>query len=214
MWSPRRIWAVLFTLAVCAFIADLFGPAERWLGVDIGATGAAVFHVSLIAAAVLAGLKPRELLPDAWSLAEGRAWLGLGFMTLILAAFAKLMWMLSLLDVVPVRPHEVPARNFLWDLVMLYILWIVITSLLGRGAGPVERDERDLRMRNRADRAGDWALSLTILQCVLLLAFLPTGSLEWWLEPMILAHALIGFLIVKSLVEHVALVAGYALARR
>lgn len=214
MWSPLRLWAVLFSLAVLAFTANLFGPAARWWGVDLGASGAAVFHLALIGSVILVALRPREVIPEAWSVAEGRAWLGLVFMTMILLAFAKLMWLLSTLAEVPATPAAVPARHFLWELVVLFIAWRVTSSLLGRGAGPIELDERDLRMRNRADRAGDWALSLTVIECVVLLAWLPATTLAWWLEPMILAHALIGFLIVKALVEHAALVAGYTLARR
>ncbi len=47
MWTVRRVWAVFISLAVLACLANLFGPAERWWGVDLGATGAAVFHLAL-----------------------------------------------------------------------------------------------------------------------------------------------------------------------
>ena len=214
MWSARRVWAVLILLAVIAFIGDLFGPAERWWGVDIGATAAGLFRLALIGSAVLVGLRPREVLPETWSLAEGRAWLGLAFMTMILLAFAKLLWNLAQLPEVPVTPSQVPAGHFLRDLVLIYIVWLVTSMLLGRGAGAVELDERDLRMQNRADRVGDWALVGAIAQCILMLVVFPAALLKWWLAPMILAHALIGFLIVRTLVEHAALVAGYAWARR
>jgi len=52
-----------------------------------------------------------------------------------------------------------------------------------------------------------------VLQIFELFDLLQTNK-KWWLAPMILAHALIGFLIVRTLVEHAALVAGYAWARR
>lgn len=214
MWSPRRVWAVLILLAVITFLADLFGPAERWWGVDVGATGAVLFHLALIGSAVLVGLRPREVLPETWSLAEGRAWLGLAFMTMILLAFAKLLWNLAQLPEIPATPSAVPAGHFLRELVVLYIAWLVISGLLGRGAGPIELDERDLRMQIRANRVGDWALVVAIFQCIMVLALIPAALLQWWLAPIILAHALIGFLIVRTLVEHVALVAGYAWARR
>jgi hypothetical protein len=43
---------------------------------------------------------------------------------------------------------------------------------------------------------------------------MPAADLEWWLSPLIAAHALIGLLIGRSLVEHACLVACYALERR
>ena len=214
MWSSRRIWAVLLGLAGVSFIGDLFGPAGRWWGVDSGATAATVFHLALIGSAILVGFRRRDVLPETWSLAEGRAWLGLAFMTMIVLAFAKLLWNLWLLPEVPTRLSDVPAGHFLRELVLIYIVWLVISQLLGRGAGPVELDERDLRMQVRANGVGDWALVVAIFQCIMVLALFPAALLQWWLAPLILAHALIGFLIVRSLVEHVALVAGYAWARR
>jgi hypothetical protein len=47
-----------------------------------------------------------------------------------------------------------------------------------------------------------------------MLAYLPAEHLVWWLSPLIAAHALIGLLIGRSLVEHACLVACYALERR
>jgi len=86
-------------------------------------------------------------------------------------------------------------------------------EMLRQESAVEEQRERE-RLENRADRVGDWALVGAIAQCILMLAVLPAALLQWWLAPMILAHALIGFLIVRTLVEHAALVAGYAWARR
>ena len=63
-----------------------------------------------------------------------------------------------------------PARNLVSFIIVMVIAWGVAAHVLGRGAGPVEHDERDLRLRFQADRAGDWALSLTVVACVVLLA--------------------------------------------
>ena len=82
------------------------------------------------------------------------------------------------------------------------------------GAGPVEHDERDLRLRFQADRVGDWALSLTVVASVVLLASVAASSLAWWLQPLVLANVLIAVLIAKLFIEHAALVALYARARR
>ncbi|HET9474359.1 MAG TPA: hypothetical protein VFO82_10720 [Steroidobacteraceae bacterium] len=214
MWTVRRQWQALIALALVACMANLFGPAERWLGVDIGATGAAVFNLSLAGLLVFMALKGSEVFPETWSLAERRGWVGMGFTALILVAMAKFLWGLSHLDVVPTRLYELPARNLVIFIVVMAIAWGVAAGVLGRRAGPVEHDERDLRLRFQADRAGDWALSLTVVASVLLLTNVSAASLVWWLQPLVLANVLIAVLIAKLLVEHVALVALYARARR
>src|SRR5688500_14483227 len=106
MWTVRRQWQALIALALVACVANLFGPAERWLGVDLGATGAAVFHLCLAGLLVFMALKGSEVFPETLSLAERRGWVGMGFTALILAAMAKFLWSLSHLDVVPTRLYE------------------------------------------------------------------------------------------------------------
>jgi hypothetical protein len=214
MWTVRRQWQALIALALLACVANLFGPAERWWGVDIGATGAAVFYLCLVALLSLMALKGREIFPETWSLAERRAWVGLGFSTLIVGATGKFLWIFSQLEVVPTRPYEVPARYLVNFIIVMAIAWGVAARVLGRGAGPVEHDERDLRLRFQADRAGDWALCLAVVASVLLLSTFPASSLSWWLQPLVLANVLIAVLIAKMLVEHAALAALYARARR
>ena len=73
----------------------------------------------------------------------------------------------------------------------------------------MEADERDLRLRHRADRAGDWALTLIVINGIIVLASVPRELLSWWLAPIVLANVLIGLLIAKSLVEHVVLTLSY-----
>jgi len=214
MWTLRRRWQALIALALVACVANLFGPAERWLGVDIGATGASVFYLCLVALLVLMALKGSEVFPDGWSLAERRAWVGMGFTALIVGATGKFLWVLSHLEVVPTRLYEMPARNLVSFIIVMGIAWGVAAHVLGRGAGPVEHDERDLRLRFQADRVGDWALSLTVVASVVLLSAIAASSLVWWLQPLVLANVLIAVLIAKMFIEHAALVALYARARR
>ena len=59
MWTVRRRWQALIALALVACMANLFGPAERWWGVDIGATGAAVFYLCLVGPAGTDGAEGR-----------------------------------------------------------------------------------------------------------------------------------------------------------
>ena len=177
MWTVRRQWQVLIALGLVACVANLFGPAERWWGVDIGATGAAVFYLCLVALLGLMALKGSDAFPETWSLAERRAWVGMGFSALIFGATAKFLWASSHREIVPTRLFEVPARDLVSFVIVMAIAWGMAGHVLGRGAGPVEHDERDLRMRFQADRIGDWALRLTVVGSVLLLTTVPASGL-------------------------------------
>ena len=159
-------------------------------------------------------LKGSEIFPEAWSLAERRAWVGMGFTALIVVATGKFLWFFSHLGVVPTRLYDVPARNLVSFIIVMGIAWGIAARVLGRGAGPVEHDERDLRLRFQADRAGDLALSLAVVASVVLLATAAASSLAWWLQPLVLANVLLAVLIAKLFIEHAALVALYARARR
>jgi hypothetical protein len=214
MWTPRRLWQALIGLALIGFLASLFGPAERWLGVDIGATGASLQHLALMGSVLVIALRPRQVFPEDWSLAESRAWVGLLFTSMILVGFGKFLRVMAQLEVVPRKLWEVPGHHFIYLVVALFIAWSLTSGLLGRGAGPIDQDERDVRLRNQADRAGDWTLTLLVIGCVSLLINVPATTLAWWLEPMILANVLLGVLIVKALAEYIALVTSYRLARR
>jgi hypothetical protein len=214
MLNARRLWQVLLALAVTGCIFSLFGPAERWWGVDLGATGSAVFNLALIGAMVLAAVRPAQLFPEDRSTAERRGWVGLVFTLIILLSFAKFLSTLAMLEEVPRTFFEVPVLRLGIELAFPFVAWGVISGLLAHGAGPVEQDERDLQLRNAADRAGDWGLTLTVIASVVLLHNVPSARLSWWLAPMILANVLIGVLILKTLIESAALVTLYARSRR
>ncbi len=92
---------------------------------------------------------------------------------------------------------------------LLAIAWGVLAHLIGRRDGGIETDERDLQLRHRADRAGDWAFTLIVIGGIVVLASVPRELLGWWLAPIVLANVLIGLLITKSLVEHVVLAFSY-----
>jgi hypothetical protein len=215
MWSISRVGWVLLVLALVGAVAGLFAPHERVCGVDWGATGTVLFGFALWVGAWLFARYPDAIFPPEWSIAERRAWAGLLFLTLVFVNFVKFMVAIAALDSPPVAILELPSRHFMWNLFVLLIAWAVVADALrGPRTGLVELDERDLRMRRSADRAGDWALTLVVIGCVLLLAYVPSERLAWWLSPLIAANALIGLLIGRSFVEHVFLVARYALARR
>jgi|SRR5688572_2081573 len=213
MWTARSLWPALISLALLGALASLFGPGERWGGVDIGASGSAVFNLAVIASVILVSLRPQAAFPEHWSLAETRAWVGLVFTALICCGFVKFLYAVAALDTVPTTVAALPARHFIWLLTTLIIAWGITSGVLAYRGGP-DLDERDLRMRHQADRAGDWALTIIVIAAIVLLVRQPALQLEWWLEPLILANVLVAVLTFKGLVEHAALVAIYAAARR
>jgi fumarate reductase subunit C len=215
MLSITRLAWMLLVLALVGAVAGLFGPHERVWGIDLGATGTAVFGFTLWTGAWLFARYPDAIFPREWSVAERRAWAGLVFLTLVSVSFVRFMIAIAHLDAPPVAIAELPSRHFIWNLIVLLIAWAVVAKTL-RGPAPdvVELDERDLRMQRSADRAGDWALTLVVIAVVLLLAFVPAERLAWWLTPLVAANVLLGLLIGRTFVEHAFLVARYALERR
>ncbi len=208
MNAARLTW-LLLAVAFLAVGLALFGPGERWGGVDLGATGAGVFVLCVVAAVALFTRKSQEVFPEHMSLSERRAWIGLVFLVIILTTFTTEMLALSGHAVIPESIRDLFAQRFIQRYVLLAIAWALISHLIGRGAGGIELDERDLQLRHRAGRAADWALTLIVIAGIVVLASVPRQQLSWWLAPIVLANLLIGLLIAKSLVEHVALAIAY-----
>jgi hypothetical protein len=183
-------------------VAGLFGPHERVWGVDLGATGTAMFGLTLWTGAWLFARHPDAIFPTEWSIAERRAWAGLLFLTLVSGSFVRFMIAMAQLDVPPVSIAELPSRHFLWNLFVLLIAWAIVAKAL---RGP-QKDVVELD--------GNAAFIFVVIAIVLMLAYLPAEHLTWWLSPLVAAHALIGLLIGRSFLEHVLLVAQYARDRR
>lgn len=214
MAISRLAWGVL-ALALAGALASLFGPQERWWGLDVGSLGATVFGFTLWTGAALFAAYPERIFPSAWSIAERRAWAGLFFVLVIFIAYLRFMCALGGMERIPATLDDLPAERFIWNLVVLLIAWAVVSATIrGRGEEIIEADERDLRLRRAADRVGDWLLTILIAWCVGLLIGQPSERLTWWLAPMIAANVLVGILIAKTLVEHVYLVGRYAWDRR
>lgn len=213
MYSTQRLAGAIFLIGGISAIAALFGPSEPWGGVDVGTVGAAVFMVALVASIVLFAAKGAEIFPDHMSVTERRARVGLIFTAIILLSLARQLWALSGQADVPEYLHGLFAHQFVQRLFALIVAWSVISHLIGRAAGSDEADERDLRLRHRADRVGDWAFTLIVIAGICVLASVPRELLSWWLAPIVLANLLIGLLIAKSLVEHVALTIAYRAGR-
>lgn len=213
MRSAQQQAVFLGFLGIFAAAAALFAPAERWFGVDLGAVAASTFVVILIAITALFAVRGDQVFPDDMSIAERRAWIGVVFIVIILLSLSRHLWSLSLQQVSAARIDHLFANHFMQRLVMLVIAWALLSHLIGRNGKGVEQDERDLRLRHRADRAGDWALTLIVIACICVLASAPSALLDWWLAPIVLANVLIGVLIAKAFVEHVVLTYAYRAGR-
>jgi hypothetical protein len=213
MSSAKRLARLLLIFGGLGALGALFGPSEPWAGVDLGATGAAVVVLSLGAAIWLFAVRGEQIFDESAGVAERRARVGLIFIAVLLLTFLRQLWVLSGEAAVPEYIHGFFAHQFVQRLFVLIIAWSVISHLTGRGERGVEADERDLRLRAGADRAGDWALTLIVIAGICVLASVPASRLAWWLSPIVLANLLIGMLITKSLVEHVALALAYRAAR-
>ena len=213
MRNAQYLFGLIVLVGVCGAVAALWGPSEPLAGVDFGATGASVFVLALAGAIWLFATHADDLFAEHMSISERRAWIGLVFVAVILALFLHHIWTLSGRADVPGYLNGFLSKHFIPKLFTLLIAWGVISHLVGRRHQGIEVDERDLRLRHRADRAGDWALTLIVVAGVVVLASVPQARLAWWLAPIVLANLLIGLLIAKSLVEHVALAGAYRTGR-
>jgi hypothetical protein len=209
MRFERRAAWFLVAAGGLAAVAALFAPSGHWHGLDAGATGASAFVICVILSVWLFATRSDQIFPEHMSITERRTWVGVVFLAIVLASFAREMLMLSGLGEIPEHIHDLFAHRFLERYFSLAIAWGVIAHLVGQREGGVEVDERDLRLRHRADRAGDWAFTLIVIGGIIVLASVPRALLGWWLAPIVLANVLIGLLIAKSLVEHVVLACSY-----
>ena len=211
-----RLDLSLAALAIASLLTALLTPGGRWLGeLDVGAGGAAIYGPCMAVLVVRVALFQDQIFPAEWSIAERRGWSALFFGALILLSFAQFLWSEAQSAMPPMTMHEFMFRHFGWNLGVLGVSALVVHQMLGtRGADLPELDERDLRIRHSALRAGNGLLSGVVLACVALLVALPYEMLAWWLVPLITAHVLIGVLICKALAENAWIVAAYARERR
>lgn len=205
--NVQRIGWALLVISFLAAVATLLGPAERVLGVDLGPTGAAVFVLSVAGGMCLLAKRGDEVFAEHMSVTERRAWIGVGFLAIILANFTLGMMALADHGEPPQRIGDFQAR-FPARLGLLIGAWLFCASLIGDD-DPFETDERDLRHQHRADRAANLMLNLIVIGAAVMLISVPRDALSLWLSPIVLANVLIGVLIFRALVEHVVLAVSY-----
>jgi hypothetical protein len=209
MGTSQRLALVLLTASVVATAAALFGPGQLVYGVDLGAAGAGAFVLCAVCCLWLFATRSDEIFPEHMSVAERRAWVGLVYLVLVLASLMREMLMLSGHAQFPEGLHDLFAHRFMQRYLLLAVTWSLIDYLVGRRGTGIEIDERDLRLQHRAERAGDWVLTLIVIGAIIVLALIPQQLLSWWLAPIVLANVLIGVLIARSLVKNVVLAFSY-----
>jgi hypothetical protein len=203
----RKIGWVLTVIGIVAAVGTLLGPKERVLGVDLGATSAAMFWVTVAAGAWLLSKRSDEVFPEHMSITERRAWINTGFLLLILANFVVGMMAIAEHGPPPERLRDLSSR-FPMRLMLLVGAWWFCAGALTRD-DPFEEDERDKQFQDRADSAANLALNLGIIVAILVLILAPRDALDWWLAPLILAHLLLSLMMAKALVENLVLAISY-----
>ena len=152
MLSISRLAWMLLVLALVGAVAGLFGPHERVWGVDLGATGTAVFGFTLWTGAWLFARYPDAIFPPEWSIAERRAWAGLLFLTLVFLSFVRFMVAIAASRFAARSSiAELPSRHFMWNLFVLLIAWAVVAKAL-RGPRDGSRGTRRTGPANAARR--------------------------------------------------------------
>src|SRR5262245_18993772 len=127
MRSAQRLAWVLLIVAGVAAGAAILGPSGRWGGVDIGATGAAIFMLSLVAGIALFATRGEQVFPDHMSVSERRAWVVLAFMAIILSSYFHEMWVLSVRGDFPDDIQDLFANRFMQKLIVPVIAWSLIS---------------------------------------------------------------------------------------
>jgi len=188
------------------------GP-DGWLGIDIGPLGSAILYGALALFVIHLSRHADEAFPADASLAERQAWVATAFVTLIYLRWLTFMTLLPDLGAAADEISNPASRRFVIHLGMLIVAWIVVAKVVRSGnREAVELDERDLRVQNDASRAGSALLAVMIIGLISALATRP----EWmspWLRPLIVANALVGLLIGKTLTENVYAVLRYRRGR-
>jgi hypothetical protein len=184
------------------------GP-DGWLGIDIGATGSAVLYAALWLFLVHLSKHSETAFPVDAPLAERQAWVAVVFVSLMALFWFNFMFALRGLGPEADQISNSASRHFSINLGMFIFAWIVVSGVVRSGnRESVQIDERDLRVQHAAGRVGSGLMAMLIIGLVAALALRP-DYLAPWLRPLIVANALVGLLIAKTLTENVWIVLRY-----
>lgn len=188
------------------------GP-DGWLGIDIGPVGASVLYAALWLLVIHLSKNSEEAFPADASLAERQAWVGTSFVTLIYIHWLNFLIVLPDLGAAADEMSNPASRRFAINAGMAIFAWIVVAGVVRSGnKDAVELDERDLRVQHDASRAGSALLAVIIIGLISALTTQP-DLMSRWLRPLIVANALVGLLIAKTLTENVYTVVRYRRGR-
>jgi hypothetical protein len=203
----RRSWLLLCLAALGA--AGMFLGPDGWFGIDIGPVGSAVLYAALWLLLIHLSKHSEAAFPIDASLAERQAWVSVVFVTLIAFHWFNFTMALGDLGEEADQISNSASRPFGVNLGMLVFGWIVVSGVVRAGErGAVQLDERDLRIQHAASRVGSGVMAVLMVGLISILATQP--ELLWpWLRPLIVANALIGLLIAKTLTENVYIVVRY-----
>jgi uncharacterized membrane protein len=144
------------------------------------------------------------LTPGTAAPGERQALISLCAMTLIAAYFSWTLYRVgSAIDL-----HEQQVRALGHGTSLIVIGWLVVASIQRWREPGVIEDERDRAIRASACGASHTVLVMALIGAILLLGFLPQ-SLAAAATPLLIAHGLIGALILSALVEHATSLALY-----
>ena len=187
----------------------MFLAPDLWLGVDIGHVGSAVLYAALLLFAIHLSKHSDAVFQADAPLAERQAWVSVAFITLIACLWVNFIVDLPELGAYADLISNSASRAFSVHFGMLIAGWAIVTGMVRSANGEeVELDERDLRIRHAANRAGSGLAAMLIIGLIGLLA-IPPELLAPWLRPMIVANALIGLLIAHTLTQNVFIVMRY-----
>lgn len=211
MLLSRRVLFLLSLIVLGAIAASLTLSIGK---VDLGAVGGTLVYLGLIVLAGLLAKRPDEFFsPDAPP-AERQGWVSLIFVALIALGFVSFLVALPALGAEADRMSNSLSRPFGVHLGMLIFGWAVCAGLV-RGAqrDAVELDERDLRIRDGAQRLAAAVMSCVMIGAIVLLV-MRGAEMQAWLRPLVVANLLLGLLIVRHLSECLYVVVRYWQARR
>jgi len=184
------------------------GP-DGWFGIDIGPVGSAVLYAALWLFAIHLSKHSEAAFPIDAPLAERQAWVSVVFVTLIAFHWLNFVTALPGLGAQADQISNPASRAFGVNLGMLMFGWVVVSGIVRAGnREAVQLDERDLRIQHAADRAGSGLSAMLIVGLISALTTQP-ALLTPWLRPLIVANALVGLLIAKTLTENVYVVVRY-----
>lgn len=184
----------LVVLASVSFWLLLAGP-DRVLGLDTGNLGIGLATLVAWSSLYRVMTAPRGELDETVSPAEWQAWIGFGFIALMIA------YLLAKADVIAgatdLRDLGAVGRS----VAMLLVSWAVLAWHLGqRWKDVVREDERDREIAIRAAGWGRGAMVFVVIGVIVTLGLTPAARLAW-ATPIVVAHLLVFALLWGSLVE-------------